>query len=43
MHPDIHDIVANPLDPDKVYILTDGGLFRSNDFGETFLVATMAT
>ena len=36
MHPDIHDIIANPLDPDKVYILTDGGLFRSNDFGETF-------
>lgn len=36
LHPDIHDIVCNPLDPDKVYILTDGGLFRSNDFGESY-------
>jgi photosystem II stability/assembly factor-like uncharacterized protein len=36
LHPDIHDIVANPLDPNKVYILTDGGLFRSSNFGDTY-------
>jgi len=36
MHVDQHDIISNPLDPNKVYIATDGGLFRSNDFGETF-------
>ncbi len=36
MHPDIHDIISNPLDPDLIYIVTDGGLFRSNDFGESF-------
>lgn len=36
-HSDIHGIVANPLAPNKVYIITDGGLYRSNDFGETFI------
>jgi len=40
VHPDIHDIVSNPHDPDKVYILTDGGLYRSNDFGNTFYDCT---
>ena len=34
-HSDIHDIVVNPSDPNKIYILTDGGLFRSNDWGNT--------
>jgi len=36
MHVDFHDIVSNPKEPNKVYIAGDGGLFRSNDFGETF-------
>jgi photosystem II stability/assembly factor-like uncharacterized protein len=36
VHPDHHDIVVNPLDPDKVYAIHDGGLSRSNDFGETW-------
>lgn len=36
MHVDFHDIVSSPKDPNKVYIACDGGLFRSNDFGETF-------
>jgi photosystem II stability/assembly factor-like uncharacterized protein len=36
VHPDIHDIIANPLDPNKVYIITDGGLYRSNNFGSSF-------
>ncbi len=35
VHADFHDILSNPLDPKKVYFLTDGGLFRSNDFGNT--------
>ncbi|HYG51112.1 MAG TPA: T9SS type A sorting domain-containing protein, partial [Flavobacteriales bacterium] len=33
VHPDLHGIIANPLDPNKIYIVTDGGLFRSNNFG----------
>jgi photosystem II stability/assembly factor-like uncharacterized protein len=40
VHPDIHDIVSNPHAPNKIYILTDGGLFRSNDFGDTFFSCT---
>ncbi|MEO6167929.1 MAG: T9SS type A sorting domain-containing protein [Chitinophagales bacterium] len=36
VHSDIHDIISNPLDPKKVYVITDGGLFRSNDFGATY-------
>lgn len=36
LHPDIHDIQYNPLNPTQVYILTDGGLFRSGDFGESY-------
>jgi photosystem II stability/assembly factor-like uncharacterized protein len=35
-HTDIHDIMGNPKDPNKIYIITDGGLFRSNDFGNTY-------
>jgi len=34
-HSDIHDIISNPLDPNKIYFITDGGLYRSNDFGNT--------
>jgi hypothetical protein len=36
VHPDIHDIVSHPADPDKLYFITDGGLYRSDDFGNTF-------
>ncbi|TND09897.1 MAG: Glycosyl hydrolase [Bacteroidetes bacterium] len=35
LHSDIHDVILNPLNPDHVYIATDGGLYRSNDFGQT--------
>ncbi|HTA63025.1 MAG TPA: T9SS type A sorting domain-containing protein [Bacteroidia bacterium] len=35
-HSDIHDIQINPLDSTKIYMITDGGLYRSNDFGTTF-------
>lgn len=34
-HSDVHDIISNPKDPNKVYFITDGGLFRSNDFGNS--------
>jgi photosystem II stability/assembly factor-like uncharacterized protein len=40
IHSDIHDIISNPLDPDKIYFATDGGLFRSDDFGTTFYECT---
>jgi Secretion system C-terminal sorting domain len=30
---DLHGIISNPSDPDKLYLLTDAGLYRSNDFG----------
>jgi|LakMenEpi03Aug12_release.lakeMendotaPanAssembly.Ray.scaffolds.fasta_scaffold12699_15 photosystem II stability/assembly factor-like uncharacterized protein len=33
---DIHGIFSNPLDPDKIYVLTDIGMYRSNNFGSTF-------
>jgi photosystem II stability/assembly factor-like uncharacterized protein len=33
VHSDIHGIYNNPLNPNKIYILTDGGLFRSDNFG----------
>jgi len=36
VHLDFHDIVVNPLNPKKIYIATDGGVYRSNDFGTTF-------
>jgi len=36
VHADVHEFVTNPKDLNKVYILADGGLYRSNDFGETF-------
>ena len=40
VHADIHDVVVNPLDPEKVYILSDGGLFRSDNFGQTYYECT---
>lgn len=36
LHVDHHDIVANPLNPNKIFIACDGGVFRSNNFGESF-------
>lgn len=36
IHADLHDIISNPFDPNKIYIATDGGLYRSNDFARTF-------
>lgn len=36
VHVDFHDIVKNPIEPDKVYFCTDGGIFRSDDFGKSF-------
>lgn len=36
VHPDHHGLISNPLDPEKVYDINDGGVYRSNDFGETW-------
>ncbi|MBK7305264.1 MAG: hypothetical protein IPI90_18955 [Saprospiraceae bacterium] len=36
VHADFHDIVSNPLDPSKIYLATDGGVYRSDDFGISF-------
>lgn len=35
-HADQHEFFSNPRDPNKLYCITDGGLYRSNDFGETY-------
>jgi hypothetical protein len=35
-HADHHDIISNYRDFNKLYIATDGGLFRSNDFGTSY-------
>lgn len=36
IHADIHDIISSPLNPNKIYFATDGGLYRSDDFGTTY-------
>jgi photosystem II stability/assembly factor-like uncharacterized protein len=36
VHADVHFYESNPKDPNKIYIAADGGLYRSNDFGETY-------
>ncbi|MFN8142829.1 MAG: T9SS type A sorting domain-containing protein [Bacteroidia bacterium] len=36
VHSDVHDIVCSTTDPNKAYILTDGGLYRTDDFGDNF-------
>lgn len=36
VHADVHYYTSNPKDPNKIYIAADGGLYRSNNFGETF-------
>jgi photosystem II stability/assembly factor-like uncharacterized protein len=33
IHADVHGIYSNPLNSNKIYILTDGGLYRSDNFG----------
>src|SRR6185436_973628 len=33
---DMHGIFSNPLDADKIYLLTDAGLYRSDDFGNSW-------
>ena len=35
-HADHHSFAVHPTNPDIVYLATDGGIFRSLDFGETF-------
>ncbi len=35
VHADVHNFTVNPKDPNKVYIITDGGLYRSNNFAES--------
>lgn len=35
-HADQHYFYSNPLDPNKIYSVTDGGLYRSNNFGTSF-------
>jgi photosystem II stability/assembly factor-like uncharacterized protein len=40
VHSDIHDIISNPYNSNKVYCITDGGLYRSNNFGSTWYSCT---
>ncbi len=35
-HSDAHVVTQHPTNPDIYYIGTDGGVFRTTDFGETF-------
>ena len=35
-HSDAHDVKQHPSDHNTYYIATDGGIFRTTDFGETF-------
>ncbi len=39
IHADFHDLISNPLDPDKVYFATDGGVYRTDDFCRTVFPA----
>ncbi|RKY95560.1 MAG: hypothetical protein DRQ13_06930 [Ignavibacteriae bacterium] len=36
VHSDAHDVKQHPTDHNTYYIATDGGIFRTTDFGETF-------
>ncbi|NNG26584.1 MAG: T9SS type A sorting domain-containing protein, partial [Ignavibacteriaceae bacterium] len=35
-HSDAHDVKQHPTDLNTYYIATDGGIFRTTDFGETY-------
>lgn len=35
MHADHHQLIVNPLLPDRLYIATDGGLYYSDSFGDS--------
>jgi len=35
-HADAHDVKQHPTDHNTYYIATDGGIFRTTDFGETY-------
>ena len=34
--PDLHDLIINPLNSQKLYLLTDAGLYRSNNNGQNW-------
>ena len=36
VHSDAHAVIQHPTDMNTYYIATDGGVFRTTDFGETF-------
>ena len=36
VHSDAHDVKQHPTDYNTYYFATDGGIFRTTDFGETF-------
>jgi photosystem II stability/assembly factor-like uncharacterized protein len=36
VHAEVHYYAENPKDANKLYVITDGGLYRSNNYGETF-------
>lgn len=40
MHADVHDLVVNPQNPYSVFVVTDGGLFRTWDFGTSYTECT---
>ena len=40
MHSDVHDILVNPQNPNSIFIICDGGLFRSWDFGDSYTECT---
>jgi photosystem II stability/assembly factor-like uncharacterized protein len=36
VHPDVHEVAVNPVDPDTIYAATGGGRYRSRDGGQTW-------
>jgi hypothetical protein len=36
IHVDHHQIISNPYDANKIYVATDGGIYRSYDFGANY-------
>ena len=38
-HADVHELVANPQNPNSVYVITDGGLFLTYDYGDNYIAA----